>query len=112
LDYGNHSYNSIESRSIRVRIFCRRAFIRYLFYLDWCNFLRFEPEILDRKITFFDGDAPVSLARNSAAEKRGRAKACPERSEWIPSPPTPFLFARPSVQFLPREARVKFSRKK
>jgi hypothetical protein len=39
--------------------------------------------------------APTSLARNSAAENEGGQKFLP---------PTPFLFARPSVQFSARSA--------
>jgi len=44
-----------------------------------------------KRNTKFGGGGKIGIG------KRGRAK--------IPSPPTPFLFARPSVQFLPREAR-------
>jgi len=42
------------------------------------------------------------LARKIAAAKKEAAKARAGKNSF---PPTTFLFARPSVQFLPREAR-------
>jgi len=54
-------------------------------------------------------DTPVSLVRNLAAAEKSESES--EGGQKFPAcrqagfPPTPFLFARPSVQFLPREAR-------
>jgi len=45
---------------------------------------------------FFERRANFVGTKFGGGEKRGRAK--------IPSPPTPFLFARPSVQFGARSA--------
>jgi hypothetical protein len=42
------------------------------------------------------GGAPTSLARKIAAAKKEAAKASAGKNSF---PPTPFLFARPSVQF-------------
>jgi len=50
---------------------------------------------------------PTSLARKIAAAKKEAAKARAGKNSF---PPTPFLFARPSVQFgahLPAEALAK-----
>jgi len=49
------------------------------------------------KIKLNSGGAPVSLARKIAAAKKEVAKARAGKNSF--SPPTPFLFARPSVQF-------------
>jgi len=48
------------------------------------------------KIKLNSGGAPVSLARKIAAAKKEVAKARAGKNSF---PPTPFLFARPSVQF-------------
>jgi len=53
------------------------------------------------KIAFLSGGAPVSLARNSVAEKSELESEGGQK--FLPSP-TPFLFARPSVQFGARSA--------
>jgi hypothetical protein len=47
------------------------------------------------------GGAPTSLARKIAAAKKEAAKASAGKNSF---PPTPFLFARPSVQFGARSA--------
>jgi hypothetical protein len=55
-----------------------------------------------KKFVYFDkieinsGGAPTSLARKIAAAKKEAAKARAGKNSF---PPTPFLFARPSVQF-------------
>jgi len=54
------------------------------------------------KIKLNSGGAPVSLARKIAAAKKEAAKAKAGKNSF---PPTPFLFARPSVQFWFRRAK-------